>query len=377
VDGSVPKLREIDDEASSPGSAEPAEKCAPTPFVVYGSRMPFEARPAAVAPAAPSAGMRRIRELGLKIEGSPIEPLVTNLYRELADAGVTLRPPVFIADEWGCPDGVPAIGIPFYLVDRDLAALEEKETEELESEEDIKRCLRHEAGHAFCYAHKLYLSPTFRDLFGPLSRPYLEDFQPMPFSRAFVRHLPGWYAQKHPDEDFAETFAVFITPGSDWKKQYQAWPALKKLSFLEDAVGSLGKAEPAVVPQNEYLVDEGLDLTVPEHYEQRRDESRVAQIGEVIDADLVRLFGSPNGVPGEAAGKFVRQQRRSLVMGAAYWTGARTSVVRGLIDHIAQRADALGLTVLPERSPEVTVSLSALVTTLALNHLLRGKFVEP
>ena len=25
-------------------------------------------------------------------------------------------------------------------------------------------------------------------------------------------HLDPWYAQSHPDEDFAETFAVWLTP---------------------------------------------------------------------------------------------------------------------------------------------------------------------
>lgn len=333
-----------------------------------------ERRPESQNPASP--GARRIKELGLKIEGSPIEPFVLNMYQELAAAGVALRPPCFVADEWGCPDGVPAIGVPFYLVDRELAAVEERETEELESEEEIKRILRHEAGHAFCYAHKLYISPSFRDLFGPFSRPYLDDFQPMPFSRAFVRHLPGWYAQKHPDEDFAETFAVYVSPGVDWRKTYAGWPALKKLTFLEEAIKQLGAAEPVVVPRPEdFRDDEGLDVTVPEHYQQKKAEGKVSELGELLDPDLIQLFGLPGG-PGEPAAKFIHQHRQALVSGAAYWTGARTALVRGLVEHIEHRCEALALTVDLARAPALAASAASLITTLVLNHLMRGKFME-
>jgi hypothetical protein len=81
--------------------------------------------------------------------------------------------------------------------------------------------LRHEAGHAFNYAYRLYQTPEWRELFGPFNRPYRERYRPIPFDRNFVRHIEGWYAQKHPDEDFAETFAVWLTPGSRWRVRYR------------------------------------------------------------------------------------------------------------------------------------------------------------
>jgi hypothetical protein len=338
--------------------------------------MSFEERRAEPTPAQ-STAQRRIRELGLKIEGSPIEPLIQNLYKELAEAGVALAPPCFLADEWGCPDGVPAIGIPFYLVDRELAEVEKRETEELENEEEIKRILRHESGHAFCYSHKLYVLPAFRELFGPFSRPYIDDFQPMPFSRAFVRHLPGWYAQKHPDEDFAETFAVFVTPGLDWRKTYAGWPAMKKLNFIAEAVEKFGKEAPQVVAKREeFENDEGLELTLPEHYQLRKAEGREIQLGELIDGDLTELFGPPQP-NAEPAVKFLRAHRRALFVGASYWTGARSAVVRGIVDHIEARVEALGLTASAEKVPGLLTSLSAFITTLVMNHLMRGKMVEP
>lgn len=348
----------------------PATRDMLQPSMGFEERHPETAQPPALA-----EKKIRIRELGLKLEGSPVERLIEQLYRELESAGISLKPPCFVSDEWGCPDGVPAIGVPFYLVDPELAAVEERETEELESELEIARILRHEAGHAFCYAHKLYTLPAFRDLFGPITRPYLDDFTPRQFSRAFVRHLPGWYAQKHPDEDFAETFAVFLTPASDWRKQYAGWPALKKLTFLDERVKELGRAEPSIVASAEDMgIDEGLDVTVPEHYQARKPEE-IAGIGDLLDSDLVELFGAPNGA-GEPASKFLRQHRKHLVNGTAYWTGARTAVVRGLVDHLASRADTLGLVFLPEKAPVLAASAAALITTLVLNHLMRGKFVE-
>ncbi len=336
------------------------------------SRMTAEER----SPETAQAVSRRLRELGLKIEGSPMEPLIQNLYKELEAKGIELRPQCFVADEWGCPDGVPAIGIPFYLIDPELAAVEELETAELESEAEVRRLLRHEAGHVFCYAHKLYVLPDFRELFGPFSRPYLDDFQPQPFSRSYVRHLPGWYAQKHPDEDFAESFAVFITPELDWHKQYANWPALKKLIFIEEKVKELGKAPPQVTVKPEDLTFEaGLDVTVPEHYQRLKAEPAVMNLGEQIDPDLVELFGPP-AADGEPAAKFIRQQRKTLLRGVIYWTGARSDVVRGLIDHLSKRVEVLGLVVPAARVNEVSASLASLVTTLVINHMVRGKFFE-
>ena len=155
-----------------------------------------------------------IRELGLKLEGSPIERFVHQLYDELGRKGLAkFRPACYLTDEWGCPSGEPVIGIPFYLANPDLALLE-KDMNDLEDKREIMMYLRHEAGHAFNYAYKLYRTPEWKELFGPFRRRYLDNYRPVPFSRNFVRHLAGWYAQKHPDEDFAETFAVWLTPRS-------------------------------------------------------------------------------------------------------------------------------------------------------------------
>jgi hypothetical protein len=170
-----------------------------------------------------------IRELGLKLEESPVERFVQQLYRELERKRLKkFHPPVYLTDEWGCPSGEPVIGIPFYLAHPDLAQLE-REVNDLEDSREIMMYLRHEAGHAFNYAYKLYNAPEWKRLFGSFRRPYRDNYRPVPFSRDYVRHMAGWYAQKHPDEDFAETFAVWLTPGSNWRKRYRGWGAMAKL----------------------------------------------------------------------------------------------------------------------------------------------------
>jgi hypothetical protein len=186
-----------------------------------------------------------IRDLGLKLEGSSVERFVQQLYRELEAKSLhKFRPFVYLTDEWGCPDEEPVIGIPFYLADPQLQKLE-REMNDLEDSRQIMMYLRHEAGHAFNYAYELYKTAEWHDLFGSFRKPYRDNYRPVPFSRKFVRHMEGWYAQKHPDEDFAETFAVWITPRSNWRKRYKGWGAMQKLKYMDRIGRRLSDTEPS------------------------------------------------------------------------------------------------------------------------------------
>jgi hypothetical protein len=174
----------------------------------------------------------RISELPLRIEGSLLEPLTLRLHREMDAKGILFKPEFYLTDGWGCPDRVPVIGIPFYLIDANLRRLEEEQTGEIEDSSDIMKLLRHEAGHALNYAYRLWERDDWREVFGIFSKPYREDFRPERWSRRFVRHIESYghgltYAQKHPDEDFAETFAVWLTPRSGWRRVYRQWPAIR------------------------------------------------------------------------------------------------------------------------------------------------------
>src|SRR5213592_2336290 len=99
---------------------------------------------------------KRISDLGLRIEGSELEPLVKELHGELDAAGLRFKPPIYLTDEWGCPEGVPIIGVPFYLASQNLSRIEREIAENLETAEESMMYLRHEAGHAFNYAYVLY-----------------------------------------------------------------------------------------------------------------------------------------------------------------------------------------------------------------------------
>jgi hypothetical protein len=311
---------------------------------------------------------RRISELGLSIAGTPVERMADQLYDELATRGLSFRPPVYLSDQWGCPDGTPLIGVPFYLADPRLSKIEEEHSNEVEGEQDAMRYMRHEAGHAFNYAYRLYDRADWRQTFGPYSRPYRDRYRANPFSRDYVRHILGWYAQKHPDEDFAETFAVWVTPGLDWRREYAGWPALKKLEYMEAVmreVGGLQPEVPALTPDD--LPVEEMHYTVGEHY-QAAEESIPIEDERHFDGDLRTLFASPADAPsGEPAGSFVRRHRKEIVGRISYWTGESTTIVRAFVDFIAARSDALELRV---RGLEAStlIELTAFGTAVMMNY---------
>jgi hypothetical protein len=210
---------------------------------------------------------RKISELPLKIEATHIEELITRLYRELEVAGIFFKPKTYLSDDWGCPDRVPVIGIPFYLVDPRLSSLKTQLTGyKVEDDLVIMKLLRHEAGHTFNYAYKLYNKREWRKLFGRFSLPYKENYMVDFFSTGFVHHLPGWYAQRHPDDDFAETFAVWLTPGSDWRREYAGTPALAKLLYVDKVAAEYGKKPPIVTGGKLDKPVEKMGMTLGEWY---------------------------------------------------------------------------------------------------------------
>jgi len=318
-----------------------------------------------------------IRDLELKLEGSPLERFIQQLYRELERKGLKkFRPPCYLTDEWGCPSGEPVIGIPFYLANPQLARLE-KEMNDLEDAREIMMYLRHEAGHAFNYAYELYKTPEWRELFGPFRRPYRENYRPVAFSRRYVRHIAGWYAQKHPDEDFAETFAVWLTPRSGWREKYKNWGALRKLKYVDRIAHRVADAEP-LKPRGETDVTvEEMTTTVGEFYQQAV-EQQLAPAELALDTDLLDIFNvskrRKKGV--RPAAEVLTENQKTLVDKVTYWTGVQRPLVRKLIESIQQRAGELGLLADVAREREYLAEVSVYATALAMNYLLRGKFVK-
>jgi hypothetical protein len=313
---------------------------------------------------------QRISELGLSVRGSLVEKYVDRLYAELDAKGLRFHPPVYLSDQWGCPDGTPLIGVPFYLADQRLARIEEELAVEVESEADVMRYLRHEAGHAFNYAYRLYDLGDWRRIFGPYSRPYRDRFRANPFSRNHVRHILGWYAQKHPDEDFAETFAVWLTPGRDWRTEYAGWPALAKLEYVDRVMQEVGEQMPeARAPEDDDLPVESMKYTLAEHY-RSLDEPLPLEDDRHFDGDLRTLFGTAEDAPvGESAAEFLRRHRREIVSRIAYWTGESTIAVRAFVDFLIQRSAALDLRV-PGLEASTLIELTAFGTAVMMNYRL-------
>jgi len=287
----------------------------------------------------------RISQLGLSLRGTRVERLAARLYEELTSAGVVFHPPVYLSDQWGCPDGTPVIGVPFYLADPRLERIEAEHAGSVESDADMMRYLRHEAGHAVNYAFQLHQREGFTSLFGDYARPYQDHYATDPLSRAHVRHILGWYAQKHPDEDFAETFAVWMTPGIDWRNDYAGWSALSKLEWVDEVmcqVTSIRPGVPSVVDDD--LPVESMHWTLAAHYAE--DEALPLGDARQFDTDLLRLFASAEEAPqGEAAESYLARHEGEVVARVSHWTGAGPSAVRSLMSALRARADTLGLRV--------------------------------
>jgi hypothetical protein len=322
----------------------------------------------------------QIKDLGLRIEGSPLERFVQQLYRELDRKGLKhFRPLCYLTDEWGCPDQEPVIGIPFYLADPKLQALE-KSLNDLEDEREIMMYLRHEAGHAFNYAYELYKTDEWKTLFGPFRRPYRDRYRPVPFSRRYVRHIAGWYAQKHPDEDFAETFAVWLTPRSNWRKRYKGWGALHKLRYVDRTARRRGPHEPLrPMGHTDVTVDE-MEVTLEDFYRHTTPDESQAIADLALDTDLADIFlkHSPRRRTGiRAAADLIHERRKDIVDKVTYWTGVRRPLIKRLVESVEERVRTLRLAVESPRENAAIVEITAYTTTLAMNYLTRGRFSQP
>ncbi|HKA89689.1 MAG TPA: putative zinc-binding metallopeptidase [Haliangiales bacterium] len=321
-------------------------------------------------------GATPIRDLGLTIAGTPLEPLVREVEAELAAAGLRrLRPRFYLSTEWGVPTDTVALAIPFYLARPELTELHAERTGHVEGVRagDILRYLRHELGHVVCYAYRLHEQREFIDLFGSITQPYLEEYRPEPFSSRFVAHLPGWYAQKHPEEDWAETFAVWLTPGRDWRGEYADRPiALAKLAYCDRTIADVGDREPTLTSDelDEDVAEIGYSLDDFYAGPAPADEPRG------LDAALRSIFEDLGDPPAETrpATALFAQVERELIANVYRWTGHLPERTRPLLRHLARRADELGLGYAPAREAAAVLALTTFVTALAMTHVLRGTY---
>src|SRR6202161_354053 len=219
----------------------------------------------------------RFCDLKLTIAGTDLERAIGRLYAELGTRGIRFRPHCWLSQEWFSPDGIPGIAVPFYLAHQRLARIERRFMREVEggNRNWLMRILRHEAGHAIDSAYRVRRRRGWREVFGPASLPYPDTYRPRPGSRRFVQHLGAWYAQAHPTEDFAETFAVWLKPRSPWRREYRGWPAYAKLEFIDALAGEIGRNRPLVSDRTR-IEDITQETSTPRaHYEDRLAHHRM------------------------------------------------------------------------------------------------------
>jgi len=287
----------------------------------------------------------RFCDLKLTVERSPIARHVRRLYTELERSGLGLRPHVWLSEEWFCPDGVPGIAIPFYLAHPRLERLERRIMREAEGGNPrlLLRILRHEAGHALDNAYRLRRRRRWREVFGPASLPYPARYRARAGSRRYVHHLGEWYAQAHPSEDFAETFAVWLAPKSGWRKSYADWPAFHKLQAVEELVASVRDRR---APVRNRIRIEPLDhntRTLAQHYRRKLARNRLIRRG-LADELLQRAF-TPERTRRTAlrAGTLLRANMRQLTAAVARALAVELYSVEQILRMLIERSEGLQL----------------------------------
>jgi hypothetical protein len=315
----------------------------------------------------------RLCDLNLEIEGTVLEQRIDRLCEELRYRGLRFRPHFWLSDEWFSPDGVPGVAIPFYLAHPRLAALERRQMLEVEggTEDWCLRILRHETGHAVDTAYRLHRRSRYRKIFGKYTAPYPDNYHPKPYSKNYVLHLEPSYAQAHPAEDFAETFAVWLKPRSTWRSTYDGWPVMKKLEYMAALMQEIRSQKPLVTSREHIEPVRKLRKTLREHYRQKCDRYGI-NLPNLYDQHLRKLFSDGPESSGQlSAATFLRRNRAELRKTVAHWTGEYQYIIDQVLEEMIARCRELNLRL--DRPPEQAQrDALALVTVQTMNYLHGG-----
>jgi len=300
----------------------------------------------------------RFCDLKLSIERSPLRRQIARLYVELEKRGIHFHPHVWLSEEWFSPDGVPGIAVPFYLAHPRLERLERRIMREAEGGNSrwFMRILRHEAGHALDNAYRLRRRKRWREVFGPASLQYPAHYKARPGSRRYVHHLGEWYAQAHPTEDFAETFAVWLKPNSSWRKSYADWPAFNKLNVVEELMTSVRGQRPPVRNRLRIEPIEHNTQTLAQHYRRKLAHNRQYRLG-LADELLRRIFTSERLRKGSVrAASLLRARKNSLITAVARDLVMERYSIQQILRMLIERCDTLKLYVRGNRRDAVAHS---------------------
>ncbi len=320
----------------------------------------------------------RIKDLGLTLDGTWVESCIQQLYAELEKRDIALRPHCWLSDEWFSPTNVPGIGIPFYLVHPRLIRLERSMMLEAEgaSRAECMRILRHEAGHAMQHGYRLHRRPSYQRLFGMSSTKYPTFYRPKPASRNYVQHLRAYYAQAHPDEDFAESFAVWMQPRARWRTRYEGWGALRKLEYVDALIEDLDGKRPPVNTRMRVAPISQLSATLREYYDAKRAFYAV-DYPSTYDNELCRVFSkAPRHAHRELASRFIKRHLKEIRLLVARWTGESEFTIDQLLRDMVGRSRALKLRV-PGPDKKVLMDFAGMLAVRSVHFLYRRRVSIP
>lgn len=319
----------------------------------------------------------RLCDLGVSLEGTWLEELTARVDQELADRDLRLVPHYWLADEWFSPDGVPGVALPFYLAHKRLMKLEREMMFSVEggTRSSCMMLLRHEVGHAIDHAFKLSRRKRFQELFGKVSTPYPDFYRPRPSSKRFVQHLDGWYAQSHPSEDFAETFAVWLK-SSAWRRKYAGWPALQKLEYVDELMGEIAGTAPKVRDRSRPYSLPKLRHRLRTHYARKRAHYQVGY-SEAWDRDLLRLFSAdPEHQHRPLASSFLRKRRQIIRERVSKWTGEYEFTLDQILKEMIGRARELRLRLRTD-DEQAAIDFAIMLAVNTVHYLHRGTEWHP
>jgi hypothetical protein len=278
----------------------------------------------------------RICDLQIQPEGVLAE-CIEQVTAEVRDRGISFIPSYYLGDDdFWTSDRAVSVNVPWYLSNSVLWQLVNDHLFEY-SRSEVLMYLRHETGHALNYAFELWRRKDWIQMFGDFRRPYRDVYNPNPWSRDYVRYLHRagmyHYAQKHPDEDWAESFAVWLDPASRWKRRYRDWQvAFAKLEYVDRIVELEGACKGT--PPNARL---GLRLP---YTEIKETVAEYFDIDHAVDPDLAEyrrdlLEIFPRKGPrargrspamgktqnAQSAARFIQQHQRLLVNKLSGWIG--------------------------------------------------------
>lgn len=312
----------------------------------------------------------RLKDLRVSITGTWLQGCLDRMHDELQQRDIPVRAHAWLADEWFSPHDSPGIAIPFYLAHPRLMRLERKMVLEVEggSQRECMQILRHEAGHVLQRAYGLHRRRRWRELFGSSAIPYPDYYRPNPASRRYVQHLRRWYAQCHPDEDFAETFAVWLAPRSNWRRRYADWPALEKLHYVDELMAELAGVMPKLKRRVEIEPLGKNTQTLAAYYAAKRERYAI-DAPSVFDRDLKRIFSDdPKHRSTPLAASFIRRSRVDIRKSVARWTGEYPLALDAALDDIMDRARAMKLRA-PGSEQRMRIELTALLSSKAVHTL--------